>query len=191
MIIKLNQSHIPQIAKIQKTNLPSFLSAYPLKFIETFYEFQLKQNDYILLGEMEGSQLLGFVFGTYDVEKLYDTFIDRKKGYFIWNTFITLIFNPKYLLLIFAKYFTKQYSSDCKTQLVYIATDKSMKNKGIGKKLLQAFEKELKNTEYYELEVESNNDANHFYNKNGFFIVHTYNNFFEKKYLMGKKISAE
>lgn len=191
MIIKLDESHIPQIAKIQKTSLPSLLSEYSLPFIETFYKFQIRQKDYILLGEWEDSELLGFVFGTYDVEKLYNEFINSKKIYFIWNTLLTFAFHPKYLMLILAKFFTKQYSSACKTQLVYIATDRNMKNKGIGKKLLQAFEKELKDTDYYELEVESNNNANHFYRKNGFSVVYTYNNFFEKKYLMGKKFLTE
>lgn len=186
MIIKLKAEHISQVAKIHKKNLPSFLTEYPQSFIEKFYYFQIQRENQLLLGKIENGKLLGFVFGTDNVEKLYDHFISENKAYFYMNTFKTLLFHPKYFLLFAAKFFSKSFVSECKRQLVYIAVDQNLKTKGIGSELLQAFEEKWKEVNYYELEVESENKAYDFYLRKGFHIVHQYNNWVEKKYLLGK-----
>lgn len=188
MIVKLTKQHISQVAKIHKENLPSFLSQFPLRFIEKFYAFQLAKENQLLLGEIEDEQLLGFVFGTDDVEKLYDDFIAQHQLYFYFQTFIALLFHPKYIFLMLGKALSKGYVSQNKRQLVYIAVDLKTGKKGIGTKLLQAFEEEWKEVSYYELEVESNNKAYAFYKKNNFFLVHEYNNWVEKKLLLGKNL---
>ncbi|MCU7614261.1 GNAT family N-acetyltransferase [Chryseobacterium sp. GMJ5] len=186
MIKELSEKDLFQVAKIHKENLPSFLTEYPLSFIEKFYYFQIKRENQLLLGKIENGKLLGFVFGTDNVEKLYDNFISENKSYFYMNTFKTLLFHPKYFLLFAAKFFSKSFVSECKRQLVYIAVDQNLKTKGIGSELLQAFEEKWKGLNYYELEVESKNKAFDFYLKKGFYIVHQYNNWVEKKYLLGK-----
>ena len=188
MILKLEEKHIVEVAKIRKENLPSFLTKFPLSFIEKFYHLQISRKNQLLLGVFENEQLAGFVFGTDDVEKLYEDFIQENKFYFYFNTFKTLLFNPKYLLLFLGKFLAKTYVSPCKRQLVYIAVDSKTAKKGFGISLLKAFEKEWEQFGYYELEVESKNSAFNFYKKNGFFLVHEANNWVEKKYLLGKNL---
>ena len=188
MIVKLEEKHIAEVAKIHKENLPSFLTEFPLSFIEKFYQLQILRNNQLLLGVFESEKLAGFVFGTDDVEKLYDDFIQDNRFYFYFNTFKTLLFNPKYLLLFFRKFLSKSYVSQCKRQLVYIAVDSKIGKKGFGSSLLNAFEEEWKHFGYYELEVESKNEAYNFYKKNDFFLVHESNNWVEKKYLLGKNL---
>ena len=55
--------------------------------------------------------------------------------------------------------------------------------------LLEGFEKEAKKSvDYYELEVEKNNPALGFYQKNNFVTVSELNGILEKKYLLGKHL---
>lgn len=188
MILELEEKHIAEVAKIHKENLPSFLTEFPLSFIEKFYHLQITRKNQLLLGHFQDEKLAGFVFGTDDVEKLYDDFIEEKEFYFYFNTFKTLLFHPKYLVLFLGKAISKSFVSDCKRQLVYIAVDQKIGKKGIGSQLLIALEEHWKNEKYYELEVESRNEAFQFYTKKGFHLVHEYNNWVEKKYLLGKNL---
>lgn len=188
MIKKIEHKHIPQVAKIHKENLPSFLTAFPLSFIEKFYKAQLTKEQNLFIGSFEGDRLEGFVFGTDHVDELYNSFIAENKLYFLRNVARTFLLHPRYLLLFSAKFFKKAYVSDCKRQLVYITIDKKIGKKGIGSKLLHAFDESWKKFGYYELEVESDNPAFNFYKKNGFFTIHESNNWIEKKILMGKNL---
>lgn len=188
MIRKIEAQHISQVAKIHKENLPSFLTEFPLSFIENFYKSQLNNTNNLLIGDFDGENVQGFVFGTDDVDALYGNFIAQNKIYFMLNVIFTLITHPKYILLFASKFFSKSFESPCKRQLVYIAADQKLGNKGIGSRLLTAFDEAWEQYQYYELEVESKNNALQFYEKKGFFLVHEYNNWVEKKLLMGKKL---
>lgn len=188
MIRKLESKHIPDIAKIHKDNLPGFFSMFPLPFIEKFYEMQLKRKNQLLLGAFLEKQLVGFVFGTDDVEKLFENFIKEYRLLFYSNTFRALLYDPKFALLFLGKTFSKKPDSVCKRHLVYIAVDGKVGKKGIGTILLNAFEEEWKAYGYFELEVDSKNKALDFYKKNGFTLVYELNNWVERKYVMGKQL---
>lgn len=188
MIKLINENDISSLAKLHKEILPSFLSVFPLSFIEGFYKSQLKNKSQLLIGYYEENRLVGFVFGTDDVEQLYQKFIEENKFYFYWNTLLAFAKNPKYLLLFSSKVFAKPFQLNCKRQLVYIAVYPNASTKGIGSSLVKALEAEWQNYGYYELEVEKNNPAYQFYQKHGFFLVHEYNHWVEMKLLMGKKI---
>lgn len=186
MIIKITKDDIKEVAEIHKSNLPSILGNYPLSFIEKFYKYQL-DDDNIILGYKSSEKLLGFAFGTYNVDKIYDNFIAENRLYFIINTLFVVIKNPRILLFFVAKFFKKQYVSPCKVQFVYMSLRKENEGSGIGYLLCLEFEKHLK-TDYYELEVDEKNPALKFHLRNKCFIVNEYNNFIEKKYLLGKKL---
>lgn len=186
MIKHLTEEHLQQVATIHKKYLPGILSFYSKNFIAEFYKFQTKNTSNFLLGEVNEGKVLGFVFGSYEVDKIFDEFITENKFFFFFQTILAIITHPQYLIYIFSKFLKKEYVSPCKTQLVYIAVDKVNKQKGTGQKLLDAFEQELE-SDYYELEVEKNNPAYKFYEKNHFTVVKSIDNLLEKKYLLGKK----
>lgn len=191
MIFNLTKEDISQIVKIHKNNLPSLINFYSTSFVEKFYLHHLnKVSDTILVGYKEEGELYGFVFGTLDIEDMFGSFTTQNKMYFVKQTLLALLKHPKYLLYIFQSFLSKGFQKgDSKTQLVYIAVDQKYKGSGIGKKLLDGFEKELiKYKDYYELEVEQNNPALQFYQKRDFKIVREINNILEKKYLMGKAL---
>ena len=50
MILELEEKHIAEVAKIHKENLPSFLTEFPLSFIEKFYHLQITRKNQLLLG---------------------------------------------------------------------------------------------------------------------------------------------
>ncbi|WP_124639569.1 MULTISPECIES: GNAT family N-acetyltransferase [Amniculibacterium] len=188
MIKEIAENDIHQLALLHKRILPSFLSTFSISFITKFYKCQLERDNQLLIGYFEQDKLIGFVFGTDDVNLLYSEFINQNKFYFYTQTLISFLKNPKYLLLFLAKFTSESFTSTCQRQLVYIGVDNKTKQKGIGSQLLKYFENQWKEFGYYELEVESENPALQFYKRNNFKIVHTYNNWVEKKLLMGKTL---
>lgn len=191
MIINLQKKDIAEVVNIHRNNLPSLINFYNDLFIKEFYIHHLNKYDKtVLVGYKQDSELCGFVFGTFDVEDMFGSFIAQNKLYFIKHTLLALLHHPKYLFYIFQSFLSKGFKQgDSKNQLVYIAVDQRYKGSGIGKKLLEAFEDKLKQSEdYYELEVEQNNPALDFYKSKNFKIVREVNNVLEKKYLMGKSL---
>lgn len=191
MIRTIAEKDIKQVAEIHREFLPSIISFYSLGFIEKFYCHHLHSaNDTrIFLGYFEGEKLLGFVFGTHQLDLLFDNFLKENRLYFMKETLKALLSHPIYFVHLFGKVFQKTTESQSQSQLVYIAADQTVGKKGIGKALLEHFEKEAKKTvDYYELEVEQNNPALGFYQKNDFITVSELNGILEKKYLLGKHL---
>ena len=133
--------------------------------------------------------MLGFVFGTHELDLLFDDFLKQNRSYFIKETLIALVKNPVYIIHLFSKIVQKNPEVQSQSQLVYLVVDRTFAQKGIGKMLLENFENEVgKSVDYYELEVEKNNPALRFYQKNNFFTVSEINGILEKKYLLGKRL---
>ncbi len=191
MIQEITEKDIKQVAEIHKKFLPSIISFYSTDFIEKFYRHHLFSNKEtrIFLGYFDEENLLGFVFGTHQLDLLFDDFLKKNRPYFIQETLKALVKHPIYVVHLFGKVFQKTAESQSQSQLVYIAVDKTYGKKGIGKMLLEIFEKEArKSVDYYELEVEKSNPALSFYQKNGFITVSKLNGILEKKYLLGKHL---
>lgn len=188
MIRDITDGEIVDVVQLHRKILPSFLSAYPSRFIEKFYRSQLWRKNQLLLGYFENNQLQGFVFGTDHVEKLYGDFIAENRLYFYLQTIITLLLNPKYIVLQAGRLVSKSKPSLCKRQLVYIAVNPRSETKGIGSLLLHEFEKRWEKFGYYELEVRSDNKALNFYLKHNFEIVSESKQWVETKLLLGKKL---
>lgn len=191
MIRTITEKDTKQVAEIHKKFLPSIISFYSLGFIEKFYTHHLHSENKtrIFLGYFEEEKLLGFVFGTHQLDLLFDNFLKENRLYFIKETLKALLGHPIYFVHLFGKIFQKTAGSQSQSQLVYIAVDQKLSKKGIGKTLLEHFEREAKKTvDYYELEVEQNNPALGFYQKNDFITVSELNGILEKKYLLGKHL---
>ena len=191
MITDIDEKYLKQVSQLHKKNLPSIISFYSEEFIHKFYRFHLtkKSGKTIFKVFQEEEKLIGFVFGTYELNKLFDDFINENKTFFITETLKSLIAHPIYFVHLIGKIFGKKTSSNCQTQLVYIVVDSKKNGRGIGKKLIESFEESVKkNVDYYELEVEKNNPALQFYLKNNFKIVEEINSILEKKYLLGKRL---
>ena len=190
MILPILPEDLAEIAKIHKENLPSLLAHYPVEFIERFYMHQLKKKSSVFIGFKTKDEPAGFIFGTTDLQALFKSFIAEDRKYFIQETCKVLLKKPRYFLYLAESFLGKKSNSeDSSTQLVYIATKKSKEKKGIGKQLLETFEAEMKSrADLYELEVEQNNPALGFYQKNGFYVVREINNILEKKFLMRKNL---
>ncbi|MBF8457729.1 GNAT family N-acetyltransferase [Kaistella sp. G5-32] len=191
MIEKITEKDVRQVAEIHKKFLPSIISFYSVDFIEKFYSYHVSSDKEkkIFLGYFDETKLLGFVFGTYQVDLLFDDFLKKNRFYFIKETMKALIKHPIYFVHLLGKVFQRTAETQSQNQLVYIAVDQSYGKKGVGKMLLVGFEKEAKKSvDYYELEVEKNNPALGFYQKNNFVTVSELNGILEKKYLLGKHL---
>jgi ribosomal protein S18 acetylase RimI-like enzyme len=191
MIKDITEQDIAQVAEIHKKFLPSIISFYSLHFIEKFYLHHLyfDEKNRIFIGYFDGRKVLGFVLGTYKLDRLFADFLKKNRYYFVTETLKALLKHPEYFVHLFGKIFQKTLKIQSQNQLVYIAVDQLYGKQGIGKKLLEGFEKEaMKSISYYELEVEKNNPALGFYKKNNFKTVSALNGILEKKFLLGKDL---
>lgn len=191
MIKDVTKKDVRQVAEIHKNFLPSIISFYSLDFIEKFYFHHLSSNkeQRIFLGYFEEGDLLGFVFGTHQLDLLFDTFLKTNRFYFIKESLKALVKHPIYFVHLLGKVFQRTAETQSQSQLVYIAVDQSYSKKGVGKMLLEGFEKEAKKSvDYYELEVEKNNPALSFYQKNNFVTVSELDGILEEKFLLGKDL---
>jgi ribosomal protein S18 acetylase RimI-like enzyme len=176
MIKDITEQDIAQVAEIHKKFLPSIISFYSLHFIEKFYLHHLyfDEKNRIFIGYFDGRKVLGFVLGTYKLDRLFADFLKKNRYYFVTETLKALLKHPEYFVHLFGKIFQ---------------VDQLYGKQGIGKKLLEGFEKEaMKSISYYELEVEKNNPALGFYKKNNFKTVSALNGILEKKFLLGKDL---
>lgn len=191
MIQEITEKDLNQVAEIHKKFLPSIIAYYSVDFIEKFYKNHLlsENETRIFLGEFNGENLLGFVFGTHQLDLLFDDFLQNNKSFFIKETMKALLKHPIYFIHLLGKVFQKKIPNQCQSQLVYIVVDRTSNIKGVGKMLLESFEVEAKKSvNYYELEVEKNNPAFGFYQKNNFVMVSEINGILEKKFLLGKHL---
>ena len=191
MIQDITPKDIKQVAAIHKKFLPSIISFYSSDFIEKFYEYHLssKKETRIFLGCFNQEKLIGFVFGTHQLDLLFDGFLKNNRFYFLTETLKALAKHPVYSIHLLCKVFIKKIPNQWQSQLVYIVVDKTSEQKGIGKILLESFENEAKRSiDYYELEVEKSNPALNFYQKNNFITVSELNGNLEQKFLLGKHL---
>lgn len=189
MIKLINKQHIEEVAKIHKENLPSILTYYPLSAIKRFYKVQFDNNE-ILIGYESHGKIVGFAFGTENVDHVFPNFISSNRTQFLIDTTKAIFTNPKLIFFFLNKMFSKTESSDCKAHFVYMSLNKELKGSGIGFLLTKEFEKILKerNLISYEFEVEANNPAMRFHLKNKSVIVKEVNNLLERKFIFRKDL---
>ena len=131
MIQAVRLQDIPQVAALHKKFLPSIISFYSLDFIEKFYQHHLSSppEKRIIIGFFEEGKLLGFVFGTHELDLLFDDFLKQNRSYFIKETLIALVKNPVYIIHLFSKIVQKNREVQSQSQLVYLVVDRTFAQK--------------------------------------------------------------
>ena len=166
--------YIDQIAVIHKNayHKNHFTSNFSSDKLEEYYIYLLNNSDLsIAYIDQENNHCLGFIIAGKSVSKGIAQFISKNQVYL----FKIMLKHPSFLLeKVYTKLYTKIKSSKptkAKFRLLSISVDKSIHSKGIGKSMLDYFEKELLKLDIhcYGLSVRNTNTrAIKFYKKNHF-----------------------
>jgi GNAT superfamily N-acetyltransferase len=147
-IIKLNRKHVVQISKIHQNELNfGVFDLFGIKFLEKMYLKKLKFNwGFVAISR---KKIIGFIFAN----KKNTSFINYLSFYTIIIFFFN-IFKKFDRFILFLKIFYKVYidkswnkkiSPNNKViELFSIVVKEKFKGKGVGKKLIKAFEKKAK-----------------------------------------------
>ena len=147
MIKKADKSDIQSIIDLHLSsfNKNHFSAVFSREMLERYFENLLELNDFnLVLYNDEQKELLGYVIAGYNSQEAVNKFI--KKNYFA--VIFTLIKNPRFLSEkiseVSEKIFGTKYQKKAKCRLYIIAVNQNYKGKGIGKKLINFLEDEIR-----------------------------------------------
>lgn len=177
-----------KIALIHKKSFDKnhFTSTFSIKKLVEYNMLLIQYSDLFLIATNEEEGIVGYIISGTSVAKGVKKFIDQNK---IYISFL-MIKNPNFLFQkLYAKIFSYFFSSKnnkTKFRLFSISVDPTFQSKGVGGKMLDYFELQLKKLKVksYGLSVRNKNaKAIKFYSRNKFikernFLGYTY--FFKK-----------
>ena len=180
-MIKYANAFCPNdIATLHKQTISEgFLSKLGLGFLKSLYKFLIKKE--IVLVYQEEENVLGFVSCTLSSKNIMRRFL-LYNPFIIIKIFLSIIMNPALIKPLFETYRAPSLSDSSKknsiklpdTELLSISVSPEAQKEGIGTKLLNALETELKNkgiTQYKVIAGEKLMGANKFYRKNSFKLI--------------------
>ena len=172
---------IGDLANLHRKAFPAFfLTQLGTSFLKTLYQGYLDdQNSGILVAE-ENGKIEGFIAYSNDYPKFYKNLIRKKLIRFAWCSFLAAIQHPSFVKRLFGAF--GKSDSVLKTEkyveLASICTDPKAEGRGIGTALIKQLiaRVDFKSYSYISLETDAtgNDQANKFYQKNGFILARKY-----------------
>ncbi len=176
-----NSKYVNDIVEIHMSTFTGFfLTFLGWGFLKTLYKGFMEHPSSGVIVALEDDKLVGFCAFSEDLCGFYEFLIRKKFLQFAWFAVGAFFRKPKVLFRLLRAF---TYSDESKREEAYvelssIGVSPEVKNKGIGsklvKKLCEITDKEK--FEYIKLETDrdDNERANHFYQKNGFVLDHSY-----------------
>lgn len=176
-----NPEFIRTIAELHRRAFPAFfLTQLGIPFLRTLYTGYIEDIDSgIIVAEDEG-RLVGFIAYSKDYPKFYKGLIKNHLIRFAVCSLSAVICHPKFIKRVLGAF--KKSESVVKeeqyVELASICVDPSVAGKGIGSELVDYFKGiiDFDRFAYINLETDAvnNDDANRFYQKNGFILSRTF-----------------
>jgi len=197
-MLKINEIGKNDIKSVSQLHFLSFkgffLTSLGKGFLNAFYSAILKNENAISVGIFKSDKLVGFAIGTSKSDNFYKSIL--KKNFFKLGLFAlpNLIFNPlKIRRLVAAFLSAKNHSFSDSPCLLSICVLPDEESRGLGSRLIEAFEHKLLEKGYKELilttDSVNNDSANAFYKKNKYVCVETFFQSDRKMNLYHKKLS--
>jgi len=169
--IKLNDAK--NIALIHFLSLPEdFLPSLGFKFLKSFYTGVIGKPGIFGFVNLEGSEIAGFVVGSENMDVFFKNALKSNFFKLIYLLLIEVAKKPIILINIIETLFYTKKESGPSAELIVIAVDKKYRGKGIGRKLINTLDKEMKKRKinFYKLTVtKRNKGAKAFYENLGFY----------------------
>jgi ribosomal protein S18 acetylase RimI-like enzyme len=173
-VIPLVNDHIPSVAKLHASALAGdLLPSLGEDFLQEFYTAALSTSVFFGYVYLEDHIIAGFTCGSSDTSALFRSVISDASWRLFRSAFPALIHHPD---LVFQAIETLYYPKRTlipaeKAELLVISVQANLRNRGIGKSLVQVLENTFieKGIHAYKVTVlQSHEQANQFYLRNGY-----------------------
>ena len=173
IIRKANIDDVKDISKLHQFAFDKdyFTYMFSTKMLIRFYSTLISLNNYNYLAIDNENNALGFIIAGFKTKASINIFIKKN----VLSLSFILLRHPKFLFKKIKTFFQRnsnnEFISRANLRLLSIAVNKASEQKGVGTKLLEQFEYDLKlnGKDIYGLSVKKNNiNAIKFYLKNNF-----------------------
>jgi ribosomal protein S18 acetylase RimI-like enzyme len=179
-IQKLQPADVEAIADLHYHTFKGFfLTSLGKSFLKQFYLGIINHKDGIGLGAFSNGELIGFAVGANTNSGFYKSLIRQKGFKLAIAAFANLILNPLKIKRLASSFLSNNISIYKEIAvLLSICVSNQLESKGVGKKLLSAFESDLKENRHTELilttDALNNEYVNLFYVRNNYIKVQTF-----------------
>lgn len=172
-IRKLSLKDINDLSSLHKKVFKEQLFSvnYPIKYLNVYFEYLLKMNEYCYAAVEQNQELIGYLIAGFKTQEAVNLFTKEKKLIVFINILKHPLLSVKGLIKFINRLSHKKQNARPNLQLFLIGVSPLISQKGIGSKLLDQFEQDIKNDGYfsYGLFVHVwNKEAINFYRKKGF-----------------------
>lgn len=149
----------------------STITMFGERFLAELYRALLDEKNGFVVAAHEAGELRGFILGSVDSTRMMSA-VPRRWRRFLPLMAPALLTRPLLWPRLFQTlFYTRKEGVDVHAELVVIAVVDSLRGKGVGRQLLQAFDNELsrRGIPRYKVTVhDAMTDSNRFYTQNGF-----------------------
>lgn len=191
MIVRLNPQNAQEVAKLHIKVLPNdFLPNLGLGFLTIMHSGVLSQKGVCGFGYKENGKMIGFIIGVQNSEKLFSGVIKNKIFPLTFCLCFQLIKNPFILKKTLETLLYPKKEKGPKSELVVIGVLEKYQGKGVGRKLVEALEKDFrqKSIKKYKVTFYAEKSAKYFYNRLGFKKISQFMLYNKLWYLYGKHL---
>lgn len=176
-----NPKYVNDIVEVHMNTFTGFFLTFLGKgFLRTLYKGFMEHSESGVIVALDNDKLIGFCAYSDDLSGFYKYLIKRKLPQFAWYALGAFFRKPKVLFRLIRAF---SYSGESKREESYvelssIGISPDVKNRGVGSKIIKELCEITDATkfEYIKLETDRNDNegVNHFYQKNGFVLDHSY-----------------
>ncbi|KHJ39134.1 hypothetical protein PBAC_07340 [Pedobacter glucosidilyticus] len=198
MVVKvLKPTDCSKVAELHLEAFSSFfLTSLGKSFLVVFYKAIIKHKNGIALGIYENEKLLAFAVGTTKKRGFYTSIIKSSAFKLLLFSLPALIKTPTNILKLFKSLITNETTEETlldNASLLSICVNPLANHRGLGKKILVAFEESvffLANSISLTTDAIDNEYVNLFYKKNGYILLKQYSQGKRKMNLYNKQKNA-
>jgi ribosomal protein S18 acetylase RimI-like enzyme len=179
--VSKNVSYVDEIVQIHMATFTGFFLTFLGRgFLRQLYKGFMEHPHSGVIVAKENDRIVGFCAFSEDLSGFYKYLIKKKLILFAWYALGAFLRKPKVLFRLLRAF---TYSGDSKREEAYIELSSigvlpDIKSKGVGTQMITLLKEISDGTrfEYIKLETDRDNNegANHFYQKNGFALNHSY-----------------
>jgi L-amino acid N-acyltransferase YncA len=130
-IVEMRHEHIHEVANLHNKYTNSLLNDLSIHVVRVFYKYGLKNKDNFGYVAIKDEKVVGYIFGTINIEKVYSSLVIRLA------IIASLIAKPHLIQKIYS-HLSLNKSSAVLAEGLYSAVDKDYRQNGLGFKLYRA-----------------------------------------------------
>ena len=190
----MEECHLDAVVMIHLTRLTGLLKDLGPLAIRAFYKGTLSSDQIVSWVYLEDDQCVGFVFGSIKPMVIRKSVMNNNRWAILFSMLLGVLRRPRLMSFLWRSALSKEVPNFGRetTELTYIAVQEACHTRGVGKRLVTAFDQSLvaHGIKHYELSVDaSNQNAIEFYQRQDFKFLCSYEEFDQQHYRYRKVVA--